>query len=147
MSEIERIEKAERLGRSRSRVFFVMAIVFFVGQIPYFSNPGATGDAPFRIGVWLILAMLMLLLIATGGFLLRGRKVLDLFNDETSRTNQLASQAVGFWAAMIAALSLYVAAMFKTVSLNAAVHIIVTAGVGSALLSFATRERRAHRIG
>jgi hypothetical protein len=147
MSDIERIEKAERLGRSRSRVFFVLAIVFFIGQVPYFSNPGATRDTSFRIGAWLVLAILMLLLIATGGFLLRGRKVWDLLNDETSRTNLSASQAVGFWAAMIAALSLYVAAMFETVSLSAGVHIIVTAGVGSALLSFATRERRAHRIG
>jgi hypothetical protein len=147
MSDIERIEKAERLGRSRSRVFFVLAIVFFIGQLPYFSNPGATGDSHFRIGAWLVLAILMLLLIATGGFLLRGRKVWDLLNDETSRTNLSASQAVGFWAAMIAALSLYVAAMFEPVSLSAGVHIIVTAGVGSALLSFATRERRAHRIG
>jgi hypothetical protein len=147
MRDIDDIEKAERLGRSRSRVFFMMAMVFFVGQIPYFSSPGAERDAHFRVGAWLILAVLMLLLVGTGGFLLKGRKVRDLLNDETSRMNRLASQAVGFWTAMVAALGLYVESMFDPVSLNAGLHIIVTAGIGAALISFAVRERRAHRIG
>jgi len=30
--------------------------------------------------------------------------------------------------------------------LNEGIHIIVTLGVGAALISFAVRERRAHRI-
>jgi hypothetical protein len=33
------------------------------------------------------------------------------------------------------------------VTFNEAIHIIVTLGVGAALISFAVRERRAHGLG
>jgi heme/copper-type cytochrome/quinol oxidase subunit 2 len=146
MGEVERVEEAERLGRSRSRVFFMMAIVFFGQQGAYLAKPSAAGSA-FQIGAWLVLVMLVLLLIATGGFLLKGRKVWDLLNDETSRINRSASQALGFWATIFTALLVYVESLFEPVSLNEALHIIITIGVGAALVSFAVRERKAHRIG
>jgi hypothetical protein len=90
--------------------------------------------------------VLMLFLLATGGFLLRGRAVRELLNDESARANRLAAQAVGFWATIIALLAVYVESMFDPVNLNEAVHIVGTVGVGAALISFATRERRAHRL-
>jgi len=99
------------------------------------------------VGGWLILVILILMLLATGGFLLRGRKVRDLLNDETSRLNRLASQALGFWVTIISSLVLYVESIFDPLSFNEGVHILVTLGVGSALISFAVRERRAHGIG
>jgi cation transport ATPase len=147
MGELDRVETAERLGRSRSRVFFLMAIVLFSQQTMYFASPAASRASPFQIGAWFILIVLMLLLVATGGFLLKGRKVWDLLNDETSRMNRAAAQAVGFWVTIIAAMIIYVDAMFEPVTLNEALHIIVTLGVGAALISFAARERRAHRDG
>jgi hypothetical protein len=147
MKDVDLVEKAERLGRKRSQVFFVLAIVFFAGQSVYFGAPEATRDSPARVGAWLVLVVLMLLLLATGGFLLRGREVRDLLNDESAKANRIAAQAVGFWATILALLAVYVESMFEQVSLNQAVHIVGTVGVGAALLSFATRERRAHRLG
>jgi len=147
MRDASDIEKAERLGRSRSRVFFMMAAIFLVQQSVYFSSPSARDNSQFRIGAWLILSVLMLMLIGTGGYLLKGWRVLDLLNDEASRHNRLRSQAVGFWSAMIAALAVYVAALFYSIDLKLALHIIVTAGIGMALVSFAALERRAHSIG
>jgi len=147
VQDVDRVEKAERLGRKRSQVFFVLAMVFFAGQSVYFGAPEATRDSPARVGAWFILVMLMLLLLATGGFLLRGRAVRDLLNDESARHNRLAAQAAGFWATILALLGVYVESMFDTVSLNEAVHIVGTIGVGAALISFAARERRAHRLG
>ena len=147
MRNVEDVEKAEQLGRSRSRVFFMMALVFLLQQSVYFSNPSVRDNSHFRIGAWLILVALMLLLIGTGGFLLKGWKVLDLLNDEASRHNRLKSQALGFWAAMAAALAVYVTAIYQTVDLKLALHIIISAGIGVALLSFAALERRAHRVG
>jgi uncharacterized membrane-anchored protein len=145
--EIERVEKAERLGRSRSRVFLVLAIVFLGQQASYLASPASFRHSGLMIGAWFVMVLLMLLLIGTGGFLLKGRKVWDLLNDETSRMNRSASQAVGFWVTIFTALIVYVESMFEPVSLNEALHIIVTVGVGAALISFAVRERRAHRIG
>jgi hypothetical protein len=147
MQDVDLVEKAERLGRKRSQIFFVLAIVFFAGQSVYFGAPQATRDSAPRVGAWLILMVLMLFLLATGGFLLRGRAVRELLNDESARANRLAAQAVGFWATIIALLAVYVESMFDPVSLNEAVHIVGTVGVGAALISFATRERRAHRLG
>lgn len=147
MGDVDLVEKAERLGRKRSQIFFVLAMVFFAGQSIYFGAPEATRDSPPRVGAWLILVILMLLLLATGGFLLRGREVRHLLNDESARTNRLAAQATGFWATILALLAVYVESMFDLVTLNEAVHIVGTIGVGAALISFAVRERRAHRLG
>jgi magnesium-transporting ATPase (P-type) len=147
MHDLHDVEEAERMGRKRSQIFFVLAIVFFTGQSLYFTSSPATRDSHARVGAWLILVILIMLLIATGGFLLRGRKVRDLLNDETSRLNRLASQALGFWVTIITSLVLYVESMFDPLTFNEGVHILVTLGVGSALISFAARERRAHRIG
>jgi len=147
MHDVHDVEEAERMGRTRSRVFFVLAIVFFAGQSVYFSSSPATRDSSPRVGAWLILVLLMLMLLATGGFLLRGRKVRDLLNDEASRHNRLASQALGFWVTILSALAVYVESIFDPVTFNEAIHIIVTLGVGAALISFAVRERRAHGVG
>jgi magnesium-transporting ATPase (P-type) len=147
MHDLRDVEDAERMGRKRSQIFFVLAILFFTGQSLYFTSSPATRDSHARVGAWLILVILIMMLIATGGFLLRGRKVRDLLNDETSRLNRLASQALGFWVTIITSLVLYVESMFDPLTFNEGVHILVTLGVGSALISFAARERRAHRIG
>jgi len=147
MGDIDRVEKAERLGRKRSQIFYVLAIVFFAGQSMYFGAPEATRDSPARVGAWLILVILMLFLLATGGFLLQGRNVRDLLNDESARANRIAAQAAGFWATILALIAVYIESMFDPVTLNENVHIVGTIGVGTALISFATRERRAHQLG
>lgn len=147
MHDVHEVEKAERMGRARSRLFFILAMVFFAGQSLYFTSSPATRDSTPRIGAWLILVVLILMLLATGGFLFSGRKVRDLLNDEGSRLNRLAAQAMGFWVTIITALVLYVESIFDPMTFNEAIHIIVTLGVGSALISFAVRERRAHGLG
>jgi heme/copper-type cytochrome/quinol oxidase subunit 2 len=147
MHDVHDIEEADRIGRVRSRIFFVLAMVFFGGQSLSFTSSPATRDSHARIGAWLILVILILMLLATGGFLLTGRKVRDLLNDETSRSNRLASQALGFWVTIVTALVLYVESIFDPLTFNEGVHILVTLGVGAALISFAVRERRAHRLG
>ena len=147
MDDIERVERAEHLGRKRSQIFFVLAMVFFAGQSLYFGSPEATRDSLPRVGAWLLLMILILMLLATGGFLLQGRGVRELLNDESFRANRIAAQATGFWATVIALLVVYIESMFDPLTLNEAVHIIGTIGVGAALISFAVRERRAHRLG
>jgi hypothetical protein len=147
MGDVELVERAEHLGRKRSQLFFVLAMVFFAGQSLYFGAPDATRDSVPRVGAWLILVCLMLLLLATGGFLLSGRKVRHLLNDESARANRVAAQAVGFWATILSLITVYVESIFDPVTLNEAVHIVGTIGVGAALISFAVRERRAHRLG
>ena len=146
MGDVELVERAEHLGRTRSQLFFVLAMVFFAGQSMYFGASEATRDSLPRVGAWLILVCLMLLLLATGGFLLSARKVRHLLNDESARANRVAAQAVGFWATILSLIAVYIESMFDPVTLNEAVHIVGAIGVGAALISFAVRERRAHRL-
>ena len=147
MHDLKDVEAADRMSRKRSQIFFVLAMVFFAGQAAYFGSSPATRDSHARVGAWLILVILMMMLLATGGFLLRGRNVRDLLNDEGVRANRIKAQATGFWVTVLAALAVYVESIFDPVSLNEGIHIIVTLGVGSALISFAARERRSHRLG
>jgi hypothetical protein len=70
-----------------------------------------------------------------------------LLNDESFRANRTAAQATGFWATIITLLVVYVESMFDPLTVNEAAHIVGTIGVGAALISFALRERRAHRLG
>src|SRR6059058_3063436 len=126
MHDLRDVEDAERMGRKRSQLFFVLAMVFFAGQSLYFTSSPATRDSHARVGAWLILVILILMLLATGGFLLRGHKVRDLLNDETSRLNRLASQALGFWVTIITSLVVYVESIFDPLTFNEGVHIIVT---------------------
>jgi heme/copper-type cytochrome/quinol oxidase subunit 2 len=147
MHDVEDIEQAERMSRKRARVFSVLAIVFLGAQSAYFASAPEARESHVKIGAWVVLVVLMLMLLATGGFLLRGRKVRDLLNDEPSLHNRLAAQATGFWVTMVSAVVVYIASIFDPVSFNYGIHIIITLGVGAALISFAWRERSAHRIG
>lgn len=142
-------ELAERLTRRRARVLPLMAIIFISGQSVYFSDvaePMRAVDAT-RISAWLVWALALLLLLATGGGLFRSSKVRALLNDEGTRAHRLRAIAFGFWAAMLACVAVYVSSAFKPVTAREAVHLVLTLGVGGALLRFGMLERRALRDG
>jgi hypothetical protein len=82
------------------------------------------------------------MLLATGGNLLRGRKVRALLNDEFTRRNRTQAYVAGFWAAAITAIGLYLIDLFDVVTAREAIHYILSAAIASALITFAARERR-----
>lgn len=139
------VEKAERIGRSRARLFALQAVMFVAWQGLFFLNPP---DAPLRnvdsvkIWAWLLWVVALLALLATGGGLLRGRGVRRLLNDELTRRNRLHSYAAGFWAASASAVLLFVVNLYDAVSGREAIHILLSAAIGAALVTFALRERR-----
>lgn len=148
MTETETVERAERLGRRRARLFAVQAILFISWQGLFFSR---SAEAPVRavdsvkISAWFVWALVLLLLLATGGNLLRGRKVRALLNDEFTRRNRTQAYVAGFWAAAISAIGLYLIDLFDTVTTREAIHLILSAAIASALVTFAARERRGLR--
>jgi hypothetical protein len=146
MNPIQEIQEAERAGRSRSRIFFLMAAVLLLQFVSFLIDPTAWRST-FQVGSWLFVIVLMLLLIATGGFLLKPRRIRDLMNDEPTRLNLLIAQAMGFWTTIVAALAAYLLSLFLPVRANDSLHVVATIGVGAALLTFAMRERQAHRLG
>lgn len=142
------VELADRLTRRRVRIFTILGIYFLVGQTAFFSNLAHPGGAEsLKVGAWLVWAVVLLLVLATGGNFIRGRAVRHLLEDEVTQTNRRKAYTVGFWAAAGASVLVYVLTMFEPVSGREAVHLILTAAVAGALLSFARLERRSLRDG
>ena len=149
MTEATIAEKAERLTQRRARVLFVLAIIYLMQQASYFSNSdgGVRTVDSVKISAWLVLSIILLFGIVTKGFWFQPKEVRDLIDDENTRANRLDAMRVGFILAMIGAIATYVLTMFEPVSGREAVHIILSVGIGAALLRMALLERRAHRNG
>jgi hypothetical protein len=145
MNQASDVERADRIGRTRARMFAAQGVIFMAWQGMFFAD---RPDNPMRhvetvkISAWLVWVLLLLMLLATGGMLLRGWKVRHLLNDELTRANRARALAVGFWAASIAGIALYVVTMFELVTGREAIHVILSAGIGAALITFGVRERR-----
>ena len=67
--------------------------------------------------------------------------------DEVTRDNRRRSLADGFLAAMVVAVLFYALSLLQPFGPRYAIHMIVSLGIGAALLEFALLERRARRSG
>ena len=142
-------ETAEALSWRRARALPALAVIFLAQQASYLNMP-AQPDRPvdhLKIGAWLVLSIVLLAGLATGGAWFRPREVRELVNDESTRAHRQASLVYGFWAAMAAAIALYVINMVEPVSGREAVHVTVSAAIGVALIRFGMLERRALKDG
>ena len=145
------VEAAERLGRRRARVLPVLAILFLTQQLSFFLSENERSSEVIRsvdhvkFGAWLVLSLVLLAALYTGGFWFRPRAVRDLMNDEITRQHRAQALSLGFLVAMLTAIALYVVDMAEPVGTRVAIHVVVTLGIGAALIRFGTLERRAHR--
>ena len=137
--------KAEQLSRRRARALPVFAVIFISQQATFFANSGE-GERlvdHVHVGAWLILSIVLLLLIATGGGWIYSREVRDLANDEVTQAHRLAAFRIGFLASMAGCIALYMLSLFEPISGREAIHLIMTIGLAAALLRFGMLERRA----
>ena len=144
------IEVADRLSRRRARMLPVLAVIFITQQSSFFISQvedGARTVDRVGIGAWLILSVVLLLALTTNGFWSKPRAIRALLDDEVTRANRANALRVGFIAAMLAGLTLYVITLFEPVNAREAIHVVMTVGLAAALLSFGAAERRAHRGG
>ena len=147
MTEASISEQAERLSKRRARMLPVLAIIFISQQAVYFSGPPETARTvdQVHIAAWLVLAVVILLALTTGGGWIYPKEVRDLANDEATRAHRDSGFRFGFLAAMIGCIALYIVDLYEPISGREAVHLIMTIGVGAALLRFGYLERRALR--
>jgi hypothetical protein len=136
-------ELAERLGRRRARLFPVLGLFLVIQQSAYFGH----GDGQrlvdhVRIGAWVAMSAVVLFVLTTGGFWFRSPEVRAMLDDEGTRANRAAALSTGFVCAMISAIVLYVMQGAWEFSTGEVIHLIVTAGLFSALLRFSLLERR-----
>ena len=142
------VERADRISRRRARMFPILGIYFIAGQAVFFRQAAEpTRIAQFKISAWLVWALVLLIAFAFAGGHFRGKAVRALVEDEVAVANRAKGYAAGFWAAAAAAIALYVINMFEPVSGRDAIHLILTALVGAAMIRFGVLERRALREG
>ena len=150
MSKRSDVEVADELSRRRARMLPVLAIIFITQQAAYFSDRYEGASAAVRtvdhvkIGAWLILSVVLLLALTTGGYWFKSRSVRALLDDEVTRANRADALRLGFVATMISAFAIYGLVSFEAVSARDAIHLLVTIGIATALIRFGMLEKRGH---
>jgi hypothetical protein len=150
MTEISNVEKAERLSRKRARMLPFLAIIYISQQATFFAGdapPGVRSVDHVKIGAWLVLSLVLLIALSTKGFAFQSKEVRALMDDENTRANRASAMTLGFIFAMLAGMVLYFLNQFDPVTAPEAIHVILSCGLGAALVRFGILERRAHRDG
>jgi hypothetical protein len=138
------VETADRLSRRRSGMMIAFAPIFLFQQFAFFSNPlDHRVVSLVRLGGWVGLALVLLALLATGGFWSRPKAVRALMEDETARAHRATALALGFVLAMLTGVTLFVLQVFVPIGAPLAIHLILSVGFASAMLRFGVLERRA----
>jgi hypothetical protein len=135
---------AERLARRRTRILPVLGLFMIIQQSAYFAHGDGTRLVDqVRLSAWVVTGVMILLVLTTGGFWFRKAEVRSMLNDEGTRANRAAALSTGFVCAMLSAMIIYVMRGAWEFNVGEVIHLIVTAGLFSALIRFALLERRA----
>ncbi|MBW8785865.1 MAG: hypothetical protein JF593_14745 [Novosphingobium sp.] len=136
---------ADRLSRRRARMIVPLAVIFITQQATFFSDSANHHRTVSYVHAasWLVLAAVILAALVTGGFWLKPRAVRALMEDEITRANRARALSLGFVLAMVTAMLLFVLDLFEPLPARTAIHLILSVGMGAALLRFAALERRA----
>lgn len=149
MTQSNLAAQAERLSQRRARMVPILALFYFIQQASFFSSP-ALGNRPvdhFKIGGWAVMSAVLLAALVTGGFWTRRAELRAMLNDESSRAHRADAIGTGFVVAMATGIVLYVVETVSPMSSPEVIHMIVSFGIGAALIRFGFLERRAHRNG
>ena len=148
MSDQTISHEADRLGGRRARVFLILAIFYLGQQATFFASPLGTRTVDhFKIGAWAVMSAVLLGALVTGGFWLRKPALRAMLNDELSRAHRANALGVGFVLAMLTGIILYLVGTAVPMTDREVIHLIVSVGIGGALIRFALLERRADHVG
>ncbi|THD77228.1 MAG: hypothetical protein E7812_14875 [Phenylobacterium sp.] len=137
-------ERVDSCSRQRTVLLWLELAAFAIWQVLFvFAHPT---DWSQRV-MTLIWVAVMLLFIGTGGGLMMRRDLRRVMNDELAVAHRHEAQRWGFWAAMLAGAGLYGLDVFRPVSLPIALHVVLSAGLGLALIRYVWLETRAERGG
>lgn len=137
-------ELADRLVRRRARLMPVLGLFILIQQSAYFAHgDGSRAIDQVRLGGWVAMSLVVLLVLTTGGFWFRRPELRAMIEDEGTRANRASALATGFLCAMATAIICYVMQGAWEFGVGEVIHLIVSAGLISALLRFSILERRA----
>src|SRR4051812_32999501 len=148
MTERSTAERADFLSSRRARMLPMLAMLYLLQQTTYFrstANPHPRPVDHVWISAWVVLSLIILAGLVTKGFWLQAKEVRELIDDESSRANRLEGLRIGFIFAVLTAIILYFIDQFWPMTAREAIHIILSLGLGAALMRFGMLERRAHQ--
>lgn len=137
------IERADRISVARAVIAPLLGAAMLSVQQWLFFGRAWDAVSPLQLFIWAVLALLILLLVLTGGLWFVPKSVRAHVDDESSRLNRLQALVGGFLAAMITALLVFVVSPFQPLEAQRAAHIIVSMGLGVSLAGFGLAEVRA----
>lgn len=141
-------ERADELSDRRARMFPMLAVIFLAQQASYLSDAHGTRPVDhFKVGAWILLSLVLLAALYTGGFWMRSREIWELLNDESTRANRATALGDGFLAAILTAIACYFINQLEPVRGDEAAHLVATMGIFIAMIRFGMLERRAHKHG
>jgi hypothetical protein len=108
MVDKEAVELADRASRGQAFLWAGLAVIFLALQLvasPWFGSPSAHAAKSWS---WLLLTLLILANLATGGGLGLSRRIRALLNDAVAAAHRARALEGGFWAAIAVALGLYI---------------------------------------
>jgi len=141
-------EKADYLSKRRARTLPALVVIYLSQQVTFYSavDPaGHEGARAVKIGAWMVLSAVLLAALTTKGFWFQPKEVRDMIDDENTRANRLDAIRYGYIAAMLMALAIYFLTQVEEQTAMETIHLILSAGLGVALVRFGYLERRAHR--
>jgi hypothetical protein len=142
----------ERLQRKRTWMTFFQAVFFVIWQSNFFSmetqmTPDRIAVDHVKVGFYIAWALILLAFIGTGGGWIWSREVRQVMNDEATLAHRRRGMAMGFWAAMLATMACYAVQLVQPIPTRVVLHIVLSAGIAVALITFGVLEWRAQRDG
>ena len=136
------IEKADAADRHRARMApFLGVLVLSANQWLFFGAHDDALSVP-RLVLWMVLMLLVLGIVLTGGNWLLPKAFRRFADDEATHDSLDKAIKRGFAAAMITAFLVFVIAPFEPLGAQRAAHLIISLGLGVALVAFGLEERR-----
>lgn len=135
------IQKAESASRTRSYLMATMAVILLVTTAIGVNERGTMTPA-LGHGMWALMILLWLVILATGGWLQLSRRVRSMMNDEVSLANRSRALQAGFWTAMLLGVGLYFASLQWEISVRDALRALLNLTIAVALVRYAWLELR-----
>lgn len=135
------IAGAERASRGRAILMSIAAAVLLPAAVLQWGEPAQAGPTA-RGGLWVLLILPWILLLANGGGLRMSRRMRALLNDELSLRNRDRALAAGFYATLATALALHVASWWIEILSGDAIRLVTALCLATALALYSWLEWR-----
>lgn len=145
MPELSAADQADRLSRRRARMMLPLALIFILQQATFVNERANDHRLVSWVHTiaWVVLAAVILAGLLSGGFWFKPKALRALMEDEVTRENRYRALSLGFVLAMVSAMILFVVDRFEAIDGATAIHLILSVGLGAALMRFSLLERRA----